>query len=190
MCILIVIDMPADGLAPLGTRPSAGMVMTSFGSRKYAGPALQGVISICSSWGDIALGQKNNFWIQKWLCVCLAESNLIDQLRTNHLSPTMKWYRYHFDIKLVYICNKNCVPKISFRGRTPSGSKLIWFNKMARRQMAGPRREPIAMVITFRHGLLTRYYLWNIHVRSSIASTSHHSVKQRTGMLTHWYQKK
>ena len=41
---LMAITMPADGLAPLGARPSAGMVMTWFESFKYTGSTLNGIL--------------------------------------------------------------------------------------------------------------------------------------------------
>ena len=40
MCNFIVNTVPADGLAPLGARPSAGTVMTKSRSHTYTGPAL------------------------------------------------------------------------------------------------------------------------------------------------------
>ena len=38
----LVRTVPADGLAPLGARPSAGTVLTKFGYRVYTEPAFQG----------------------------------------------------------------------------------------------------------------------------------------------------
>ena len=38
-----VITVSADGLAPLGARPSAGSVMINFRCRRYMGPALEGL---------------------------------------------------------------------------------------------------------------------------------------------------
>ena len=43
MCNFIVNTVPADGLAPLGARPSAGTVMTKSRSHTYTGPALKGL---------------------------------------------------------------------------------------------------------------------------------------------------
>ena len=43
--IFEVITVAADGLAPLGARPSAGTVMTMFGSFMHMGPALAGLHS-------------------------------------------------------------------------------------------------------------------------------------------------
>ena len=43
MLNVVVSIVPADGLAPLGARPSAGTVMTSFMSHIYVGPALGGL---------------------------------------------------------------------------------------------------------------------------------------------------
>ena len=37
----VIMTVPADGLAPLGARPSADTVMTKFSSCIYTGPALQ-----------------------------------------------------------------------------------------------------------------------------------------------------
>ena len=39
----VVINEPADGLAPCGARPSAGTVMTTCGSCIYTGLALKGL---------------------------------------------------------------------------------------------------------------------------------------------------
>ena len=41
MFSIVIITVTADGLAPLGARPSAGKVMTKFGSRIYTRPALE-----------------------------------------------------------------------------------------------------------------------------------------------------
>ena len=38
---LEVSTVPADGLAPVGARPSAGSVMTTFRAQIYTGPALE-----------------------------------------------------------------------------------------------------------------------------------------------------
>ena len=40
---LIVSTVPADVLAPLGARPSAGTVLTKFGSSKFTGLELEGL---------------------------------------------------------------------------------------------------------------------------------------------------
>ena len=41
MCNSVISIVPADGLALLGARPSAGTVMTKFGSCMYKGPSLE-----------------------------------------------------------------------------------------------------------------------------------------------------
>ena len=42
MCMFVIITVHADGLAPLGARPSASIVMTKYGSHVYTGLALKG----------------------------------------------------------------------------------------------------------------------------------------------------
>ena len=42
MCDFVVTAVPADGLAPLSARTSAGTVMTKFETCRYMGPALAG----------------------------------------------------------------------------------------------------------------------------------------------------
>ena len=48
MCSFVVCTVPADGLAPSGARPSAGIVTTMYGSLIYMGLALEGFN--CSIW--------------------------------------------------------------------------------------------------------------------------------------------
>ena len=42
MCKFLISAVPADDLAPLGARSSAGTVMTNLVARTYTGPALKG----------------------------------------------------------------------------------------------------------------------------------------------------
>ena len=42
----VVSTVPVDGLAPLGARPSAGTVLTKYGSNTHMVPALQGTLNI------------------------------------------------------------------------------------------------------------------------------------------------
>ena len=43
MSNFVVSTAPADGLAPIGAKPSAGTTMTKFGPCKSMGPALEGL---------------------------------------------------------------------------------------------------------------------------------------------------
>ena len=49
----VAITVPADGLAPLGARPSAGTVIINFDSHIYTGVALEGYKLIITFFQDL-----------------------------------------------------------------------------------------------------------------------------------------
>ena len=68
MLVFVDITVPADGLAPLGARPSAGTVMTMFDFQACAGVALEMLI-----YHEVWLLQKpwKPFGFPFWPIICL-----------------------------------------------------------------------------------------------------------------------